>query len=294
MQPFYLVQTITQDKLIHQGMFFKPDKPTKKALLWIHGITGNFYQNIGIFDALSDICNQKGFGFASFNTRGHDQITGFRKIDANEPRGYTHVYIGAGYEKFSDCIYDIEAGIDFLTKQGFLEIIVAGHSTGANKACYYGGSEKNNHVTGIVLVSPVSDRLDKNINKSKITKDLSLMQDLVNRGKGNNLITGFTFFPITPYRFLSLYKPHSKEDTFDYGDTRPRLTYFSRITKPLLVVLGQKDEYLDRPAKKIIEVFDKFQHSENYKSIIIPNALHGFDGKEKDMAKIIIEWAKNL
>ena len=74
------------------------------------------------------------------------------------------------------------------------------------------------------------------------------------------------------------------EDQFDYGDPRPRMKYFSKITKPLLVLVGSEDEYLDRPAKKFIEVFDTYQHSTKYKSVVIPNATHGYTDLENRVA----------
>lgn len=144
MKQFYLAEIITEDKLIHQGIFFKPKKPSSvprrgtsagKAILWVHGLTGTFYGNIKIFDAFAQACEKEGWGFASFNNRGHDMVTGARRLDSTNPKGYSHVLVGAGLERFEECIYDIEAGVQFLIDKGFSEVIVVGHSTGAIKAC---------------------------------------------------------------------------------------------------------------------------------------------------------------
>lgn len=294
MNKFSLVEIVTSDKLIHQGIFFKPSKPRELALLSVHGLSSNFYGNISFLEVLAEFCEKNGVAFASFNNRGHDMIAGLRKMDQRKPKGYAHKIGGAGYEKFNECIYDIEAGVDFLKIQGFKKVIVIGHSTGANKVCYYGAKSKNNNVSGFVLVSPVSDRLDPSLNSLKRQQDLSKMQEMVNLGKGDELLTNYHYFPLTPQRYLSLFSENSQEDVFDYGDPRPRMSCFSKIKKPLLVILAGSDELIDRPIKQIKQVFDYLQKSSNYKSVIIPHALHSFNNQESELAKQIIGWSKSL
>lgn len=293
MKSFYLVETVTKDKLIHQGIFIKPKKPGERALLWVHGLTSTFYAGINQLEIIADECEKAGIGFAAFNNRGHDAITSIKKVDHRKPAGYSRVDGGAGFENFKDTTHDIDAGINFLVQHGFHQIILCGHSTGANKVCYYAGSKKDNRVAGVILASPTSDRLNQK-DKFKLEKDLQAMQELTNRGKGNALVTGIHYYPVSPRRFLSLFTPNSLEDQFDYGDGRPRLKYFSKIKQPLLVTLGSLDESLDRTAKQVIEVFDTYQHSTNYKSVIIKNATHGYTGKEKEFVQTIINWINRL
>ena len=185
MKLFYLVETVTRDKLIHQGLFYRPKNPGKKAILLVHGLTSTFYGGIKLLEALADECENAGFGLATFNNRGHDMITGIRKVDRRKPKGYGHMIGGAGYENFKDCIYDIEAGVDFLANQGFSEIIITGSSTGANKVCFYASKTKNPHVLGFVLASPSSDRLtitDKNrLEKNSAIKTLCSKSHVCNR-----------------------------------------------------------------------------------------------------------------
>ncbi len=300
MNQFYLVEITTKDKLIHQGILFRPRKPSfakasvGKAILWVHGLTSTFYGHVELMNNLAQTCEKEGIGFAAFNNRGHDMISGMRKVNPANPKGYDYAMGGAGYEDFEKCIYDIAAGVDFLMKQGFKEIIVAGSSTGANKVCFYAATEHNPHVVGVILVSPTSDRLVPGFAAEKRKESLKLMQDLAAEGKGEGVLTGHHFFPLTPKRFLSLFTPGASEDTFDYGDHKPKLTYFSKITKPLLVIFGAIDESLDRPVEKVRKVFDNHAKSSKYQSTIIPNALHNFNGKEGELVKTIINWLKSL
>lgn len=294
MKQFYLTEIVTKDKLIHQGVFFKPKNFGKRAILYVHGLTSTFYGSVRMLEALAQACEKRGMGFAAFNNRGHDMIVSIRKVDKNNPKGYTHTNGGAGYEIFEDSIFDIDAGIQFLRDQGYGEIVLIGHSTGANKVCFWAATQKNEIVVGVVLASPLSDRLDTEIDKKKLKKDISFMKNLVKKGKGNELVLGYHYFPMTPKRFLSIFEPNSMEDMFDYGDEKPKLAYFSRIKKPLLVILGSRDEYLDRPVENVFEVFKRFTHSRRFQCVIIPSALHSFNGKEKEVVQTIIDWVRLL
>ena len=298
MKQFYLAEIVTKDKLIHQGIFFRPSrKPSSpkasagKAILWMHGLGSTFYGNVALFEAFSNACEKHGFGFASFNNRGHDGITGLKKIDSESEKGYSRLTGGAGTEVFEECVYDIDAGVAFLVQQGFENVIVAGHSTGANKACFYGAKTQNSRVAGIILLSPLSDRL--NPEGKPPWWVVTVAKALIAIGKGDMLIP-VSHFPGTPKRLLSLVSPGSFEDTFDYGDAEPKMTAFSRITRPLLVVFAGNDELADRPMTKIKAVFDTHALSALYQSIIIPGAFHSFNGQEKEVVSAILRWVREI
>mgnify|MGYP001563517734 CR=1 FL=1 len=294
MKQFYLAEITTKDKLLHQGIYFEPKKKGKKAIFWVHGLSGTFDGDLALHEAFSYACEKEGWGYAAFHNRGRNLIAGIRKLDGTPPKGHSYFLAGAGQEVFTESVFDIQAGVDFLVKQGFKEIILIGHSTGANKVCYFAATQKNPHVVGAVLAGPMSDRLDTTLQKEKVKKDIARMRDLIAQGKGDQLLLGYNFFPITPKRFLSLFEPGSTEDVFDYGDKKPKLRYFSKIRLPLMVLLAGDDEYADRPMKDIQKVFDTHAKSKQYKSMIIPGALHKFNGKEKEAIQAILDWLKSL
>lgn len=293
MKQFYLTEIVTKDKLIHQGIFFRPKKPGKKAILWVHGLTSTFYGGVSIFEAFAETCEDKGIGFASFNNRGHDIVAGIKKIDPREPKGYTRVNGGAGYERFEDCVYDIDAGISFFLDNGYNEIVLAGHSTGANKTCYYAATCRDSRIVGIVLAGPMSDRFSNNTDKENYEKNFTHMQQLAKRGKGDDILNLY-FFPMSAKRWLSLLGPNSKEDVFNYGDKEHVLIQFGKIRKPLLVLFSENDETADRGITAIKSIFDAHQKSVNYSSIIIPNTTHNYTGKEKEVVQTIVRWVSDI
>ncbi len=291
---FELREIVTKDKLVHQGIYYRPTKPRKIAILWVHGLSGTFYGDIPLHETFARECEEKGWGYAAFHNRGHDLIAGVRKLDGTPPKGYSYFLAGAGQEVFEESVLDLDAAISFLADQGFLRVILVGHSTGANKVCYYVATQKDPRVVGAVLAGPMSDRLDTSLDPKKLKRDMAKMKQMVVQGKGDALQLGYHYFPMTPKRFLSLFGTRSTEDTFDYGDTDPRMAHFSRMRLPLLVVLAENDEYADRPMQKIRDVFDAKATSKRYKSVMIPRALHKFNGKEKEFVSTVVGWAAVL
>jgi len=291
MKPYFLTEITTKDNLVFQGAYYKPPTKTDTAILWVHGLTGNFYSDHVLFEQITASGN---VAFASFNNRGHDMIAGTKKNNPTTPKGYDYFSCGAGQEQFEDSVLDIDAGVTFLTSRGYKKIILVGHSTGANKACYYVGSTNDARVSGVVLASPMSDRLIEEKSNPNLKETLAKMEKLVKEGKGDELVVGVSFFPMTPKRYVSLFSDTSIEDTFDYDEKHGKLAAFSEIKKPLLVVLSENDEYADRPIMTIKSMFDTRATSKHYTSVIMKNSSHGYDGKEKEFATLLTNWIRKL
>jgi len=290
MKSFFLAEIATRDGIVHQGIFSKPEKSSQRALLWIHGLTSRFYGDVTFMNVFAKECGKKGMGFASFNTRGHDMVTGFHRVDA--PNMYRT--IGAGLEKFEECVFDIDAAISYLVSQGFSEIVLVGHSTGANKACYYAATQNDPRVIGVVLSGPLSDRYSSGYTPEKHQEYKTFMQKKIKDGKGDELLFGHDFFPLSPSRWMSLYVEGSAEDVFNYADGDKALKAFSKITKPLMVVIGQKDHHATLPIQEIQKLFDSHTKSKQYRSFLVPEALHSFEGKEKEVVDAIITWVGTI
>lgn len=290
---FELVDIVTSDHYIHQGMIAEPQKKGDTAILWIHGLTGNFYSNTKGMNEIACRATESGMAFASCNTRGHDFVSSVRIIDTATEKGYAYGTIGAGVEEFTKCVEDIDAAVSFLAGRGYTKIILVGHSTGANKACYYAGTVDDARVAGVVLSGPMSDRYSYDADAATYAKHKREMETLIAEGKGDELLSGYDFFPLTPNRWMSLLSQGSVEDVFNYRDETGALETFSRIRVPLLVVFGENDEHADRPVKEIRAAFDAHANSSVYTSVLVPGADHSFSGKEIALVSSIVSWAKH-
>ena len=78
----------------------------------------------------------RGYTFLTFNNRGTNFVPELLKKDGYE-------VIGGCYERFIDCILDINGAIKYVKEKGFTEIVLKGHSYGCNKVVYYYNNKKD-------------------------------------------------------------------------------------------------------------------------------------------------------
>lgn len=290
---YELVDIVTADNLVHQGMVHIPETHNGTAVIWIHGLTGTFYSNTKGMNLFARLCAEKGMAFGAFHTRGHDYVSSAHRLDETKDKGFVYETIGAGVEIFTDCVKDIDAMAAFFAQCGFSKIVLVGNSTGANKVCYYAGTVTDPRIAGVVLSGPMSDRYSAT-DEATNAKHQEVMEQKIRDGKGDELLTGFDFFPLTPKRWMSLLAKGSPEDVFNYHDDEGALTTFSAIRIPMLVMFGGNDEHADRPIAEMQKAFDAHAKSANYKSVVIPGADHGFTGKEDVFVETIVSWAASL
>jgi hypothetical protein len=62
---------------------------------------------------------------------------------------------------------------------------------------------------------------------------------------------------------------------------------------PIAAVLGSRDEYLDRPAAEVIDAFRRHaRQARSFTGAIVPGASHGFTGRERELAELIVRWIR--
>ncbi len=288
-----LKKIITKDGINLEGIFFLPPSHKNKGILFIHGFTGNFYSNIEILNALAERLGKFGFGVASFNTRGHDIISWIRCEGKKEKK---LLILGGAFEKFEDCILDIEAGLKFLHSQGFNDLILIGISTGADKVAYYLSKPHSKLIRGAVFLSPADNILigRKELGK-KLDTILKKTKRMIKIGKKNELILDpLLEFPISYHRFFSLYQEGSNENVFVFHSRVKKSKVLSRIKEPIFLILGEKDRYLYNYSPQFVIRIIKRNIYSSFKSAVIKDAGHNFKGKEKKLANLIANWIKKL
>jgi len=274
------------DGITLDGIYVKPKRKSKTALVWIHGLTSYFYSSQSLIRELSGQCSQRGVGYFKFNTRGYDLVVRGQK---------KHLLLGTLFEKFEDCVFDIKAIINFVQGLGYKDIILAGHSTGANKIVYYMYKIGDKRVIGLTLLGGLNDIVaeSKRVGKKNFKKTVQLAKKLARKNPYTFFMSkGFLF---TPRRYLSLHTPSTPEDVFPYYNSHATWKEFKNIRQPISVIIGSRDEYLDRPAKKLVEIFQsKAESTKSFSGIIIKGANHGFYKKEKELTHEIIKWVGRI
>jgi alpha-beta hydrolase superfamily lysophospholipase len=285
------VQIVTPKRYMLNGLWFGGQHP-KTGIVFVHGLSSTVFTH---HDFLVP-CTSNNTAALFFNNRGHDQLTGVRKINRKSKTGYRYEPAGKAHEKFTDSADDIAGAVNLLRKSGAKKIYLAGHSTGSQKIAYYLAQGKNQKkIAGAALLAPMSDYASTKYftPRAKLARAQKIARMLVAKKKPHELLPA-NIWPdlLDAQRFLSLYTPESKEEIFSYAEPKKRPRTLQKITIPLLVVLAGKDEYRDRNMEDIAEWFESSIMSDNASIVIVPNTSHSFKGKEKVIVKLIGELVR--
>ena len=286
MIPVLLTRIKTSDGVALEGIAVLPKKSSGTALIWLHGLNSRFSSGQILVKEFSEQCRKKGIAYFKFNTRGHDAAGG----SVAKSKKLT----GGGFEKFEECVFDIRAMAAFAQKLGYRRIILAGHSTGANKALFYMSRTRDPRVKHLILIAPVSDRsgASKVHGAAWHKKGLAIAHALK---KKRAAYMPPEYGIMSPDRFISLYSAGGREDVFPYDRADARWDALASIRTPLAVIVAELDEYLDRPARGIIAAFERHaQWTKSFSGIIIKSANHGFRGKEKELTEAMIGEVSGL
>ncbi|MBI2640743.1 MAG: DUF1749 domain-containing protein [Candidatus Sungbacteria bacterium] len=284
MIPVLLTKIKTSDGITLDGIYVKPKHKGKVALIWLHGLTSRFYSGQTLIKEASSLCSRYGIGYFKFNTRGHD-------IVARGPKEL----LGTAFEKFEDCVFDIRAMINFAKKLGYRKVVLAGHSTGTNKALYYMYKMRDPRVAGLALLGPTSDIAYDYLKfgKETIRRRVALAKKMKRTAPLSLVPQKFGIW--TAQRYVSILEEGKPEDVFPYYNSKAGWKELKSVKIPLAVIVGSREEYLDRPLKKIVEAFRKNAlRTKNFSGIIIKGADHSFLKKEKELAKVIVDWIKKI
>lgn len=284
--PVRLTQVTTSDGIDLAGVVVEPRGRKRAALIWLHGLTSSFDSGQSLLHLLSQACIKQGIGYFKFNTRGHH-------IATRSKRGY----LGAGFEKFIDSPKDIHAMIGLAGRMGYRKIILAGHSTGANKALYYLSRTRDRRVKALLLAGPGNDIVAE-LTRSGMTKqNLRQRVDEAKRAikKHTHGILPTTYGLFYAQRFVSLFDSASPENVFPYDRPDSRWTALGRIRIPIAVMFGQHDQYVDRPTKTLVELFkSKAKQARQFTGMVVPGADHGFKKRQLSVVLHISRWLRTV
>ncbi len=205
-----LHRILTKDGLWLDGLFFEPKRKTNRAVIWLHGISGNFYGGGKRIKTLAEVCTENNFAFISFNTRGAGVMSRYNKKKGKKT-------IGGGLEKFTESVWDIEAMRRFLQRRGIKKIFLIGHSTGANKSLYYMYKKRDRRITGLGLVGPMNDYAGKKQELGRrYVSIINKVKFFAKKEPDKLLPYSLSPIPTTAARYLSLYTQSTAEDVFPY------------------------------------------------------------------------------
>ena len=278
--PVSLVRVRTRDGVWLDGVIAEPRRRRNVALIWVHGLGSVFSSGQPLIRALSTRLNAAGIAYLKLNNRGHDTVArGGRRL------------AGAAFERFAESVEDIRTAIALARRAGYERVILAGHSTGANKVLHYVARGRDRRVIGLILLGPVSDVAAemKRVGRRELRRRVAVAERIARRDA--NALVPRTFGFWSARRYLSLYRPGGPEDVFPYYRPDARWTALRRVRLPVAAIVGSRDEYLDRPPQALIDAFAlNATRARSFTGIVIPRARHGFQGREEDVARAMVRW----
>ncbi|MHB1086609.1 MAG: alpha/beta fold hydrolase [Minisyncoccota bacterium] len=284
MRACHHVEIVTPKKIVLNGLLLGPKKP-KRIFVWLHGLNSSMFSKMSIMDLLVDTQT----AVLTFNNRGHDKVSRITttKGKSTSRRG------GGAHEVFSECTDDIDGAVRFARRIGAKDVYLVGHSTGCQKSIYW-ASKGGKGVRGIILLAPVSDYAAGVLVSGKrvLARAEEAARSLVKKGHPHELLPE-NVFPwgemADAQRFLSLYTPKSVEEIFTYVQQKKRPTTLHKVKTPILAMLAERDEFVDRPVKELYAWF--LEHIYEGEVEIIASVEHSFKGAERKVASLIQAWS---
>ncbi len=278
--PVSLVRVRTRDGVWLDGMIAEPRRRRNVALIWVHGLGSVFSSGQPLIRALSTRLNAAGIAYLKLNNRGHDTVT----------RGGKRL-AGAAFERFGESVEDIRTAIVLARRAGYDRVILAGHSTGANKVLHYLARVRDRRVIGLILLGPVSDVAAerKRVGRRELERRVAVAERIAKRDPNALVPPAFGYW--SARRYLSLYRPGETEDVFPYYRPDARWSALRGVGLPIAAIVGSRDGYLDRPPTALIDAFARnATRARSFTGIVIPRARHSFQNHEHDLARAIVRW----
>ena len=197
-----------------------------RVVLIVHGTLG--HKDMEVIEALQSVFMESGQASLAINlSLNIDDREGFYPCDAL----HTH--------EFSDAVDEIEAWIRWLTGQGARQIVLLGHSRGANQVVKHVLQGVRSAQMAILLAPPVTDAV----------ASADVLQT-INSGSTDDTLEEVDFLhckntSVLASTYLSYYGPDTDSDT---------IPLLQKITLPTLVISGSQDEVVPTLASRMSEV----------------------------------------
>jgi acetyl esterase/lipase len=280
--PVSLVRARTRDGVWLDGVAAEPARRRSLALIWVPGLGSVFSSGQPLIQELSSRLTASGVGYFKFNTRGHDVVAGRGRRLA-----------GAAFERFGQSVEDIRAMIAFARRCGYARVVLAGHSTGANKVLHYTARARDRRVAAIALLGPISDIAGemKRIGGPTLRRRVATAERIAGRDPLGLVPRAWGFW--SARRYVSLYKPGQAEDVFPYYRPGARWPALRSVRVPVAVIIGGRDEYLDRGPRELIGAFERnAARSAAFTGAVVAGAQHGFQKREAEVAEVLVGWLR--
>ena len=259
--------------------------PKDICVIFIHGMCQTILDNYFAV-VCGKILSENNIGFLYENNRGHSIENDILMRDGSYKR------YGCMYEIFEESLLDIDLAIKKAKEFGYNRFILMGHSYGCNKLIYY-YYKKHPNILGLILAS-APDMMGLHLYRQTDYKEL-IKEAKENIDNGNptkilsNLIEDYIYMSSQTY--YNWFNKKSKLDNLPVMSYSENWYQFETIDVPILTFSGsnETDNYLHLDLLK-----NKAKSCNDFKYKIIDNTNHFYNGKEKEISFLILDWIKAI
>lgn len=254
------------------GFWVTGRQPSRTLLLYVHGMGSNFYRSMTKKEMMAQ-GPRAGLDVLSFNNRGREE--------------------DVASEVFTDCRHDLDAAVAFGLARGYERLVLLGHSTGCQKITYYQAARRHPRVAAIVLAAIGDDyAIARRDLGRRYDAQVARARALMKSGKGDTIMTAKGCLGFAAHRFLSVADPFQREAEIFNMDGALRT--FRRLTCSTLAVLPEKEEFACLPVTEMAARLRRVARARPFDTVLIPDADHGFKGREAETIGVIVDWLNKV
>lgn len=288
------VEMKSTDCITMHGILFEPDEKKDKIVIHHHGMEGNFYENTFI-PYMAKAYTDVGISFLTYNNRGHDYIC---DLKITVPGGVKSIKGGTAFECIRDNVMDVEGAVKYCEDKGYSNIILQGHSSGANKIVY-AISEKELNIYAVILLSPCDDYglYISETSLEEINNYRNIAKKMIEDGNALNLMPKDAYMGslLSAKTYLECSKEGSAIDIFPYRDENNLFVHFSKIVTPIFISFGASGDYVLQDFCYIEKLLNaKKADSATISFNLIDGATHNYRNYEKEITDKIVDWITTI
>jgi pimeloyl-ACP methyl ester carboxylesterase len=289
------ISFVAPDDVLLFGLLYTSIPRNSSVAIYIHGAGSSSILNHPQLNvALASSFAKKSVDTMFYDNRGAGYLKKLR-YHSKSADGDTMSLGGMAYETLADSTQDILAALHWAADEGYQDVYLIGHSTGANKLCYFMANPIDSNAVRKVFLLAGGD--DITLQRGRL-KDNGISEGDLTRagasGQAEDLVPASLFpgkHPISYKSLLELITPGSDYDMFPFGRFQPKSSdpsmfhHFKSVKVPVIAIYGSLDfgtVITPSAALKILTSLN--DHATGY---IIEGADHNFSGHEATLARIM-------
>ncbi len=285
-----LIYSTTEKNLKLPWFFYETDNK-ELCCLFIHGLSASLVEN-PFADVLGKYLQRNWIAFLYSQNSWYAHVNDIKTTKINKNKWYYTQRIWAVYERFSDCIYDIDSWITTILQKWYKNIILIWHSSWCNKVLYYYHRKKIDNIIWIALLSAPDFvglfKLEKYVPNYK-----ELLEEAKEYVKQNNpqkiLSTKiWDYHYLSAQTFLDLAVDESPADNIPLLRNPDNFEELNNIQIPILAVYGEYDDIIIRSLEQDLDLIkQKCKSCMHFSKAVIPDAAHNYDLAPEKLAETI-------